>query len=418
MTSPGSRQDSLDVSIEAALPLVAALIGIYMISQFLRNSMGVIAPDIAQELSLGPQSLGVLSSAFFVSFAAAQLPVGAVIDRFGAKRAMLGSLSLAVAGAVLFAYAETFAWLTVARILMGLGCSTFYVAPLAIYARRFSGDRFARLVGLQLGIGSLGALLATAPFAYVAAAFGWRVGFWVAAALAVAVGVVVAWVVPRQDVDGIAAPPSVVGSFLGFAEAFRTPGVWPLFAMNLATYSSFVTVLALWGGPLLADLHGLDVRARGHVLLGMATSQIVAVLAWGAMDRRFRTRKRPVVLGALLTSATLLVLAATATGSIWQVAALLALLGITTGYVPILVAHGKELFPQHLVGRGITLLNLANMGGVFVMQMSTALVMGAWGPKIATQPLPAEAYRTMFVVIGVAVAAAVACYSRAPETKR
>ena len=55
--------------------LVTALASIYLMSQFLRNSVGVIAPNLASEIGLSATEIGLLSSAYFFSFAAAQLPV-------------------------------------------------------------------------------------------------------------------------------------------------------------------------------------------------------------------------------------------------------------------------------------------------------------------------------------------------------
>src|SRR5215213_11953912 len=100
--------------------LVATLVAIYSVSQFLRNSIGVIANDLARELDLSATQVGLLSSAFFLTFAAAQIPVGIAIDRYGGKRTMLASAVLCVAGTALFAYAGTGAMLIVARALMGL----------------------------------------------------------------------------------------------------------------------------------------------------------------------------------------------------------------------------------------------------------------------------------------------------------
>jgi MFS family permease len=71
------------------VPLVGALATIYLVSQFLRNSVGVIAPDLAAEIGLSAGEIGLLSSAFFFAFAAAQLPLGVAIDRYGPKRCML-----------------------------------------------------------------------------------------------------------------------------------------------------------------------------------------------------------------------------------------------------------------------------------------------------------------------------------------
>ena len=65
----------------AAITLVATLISIYIVSQFLRNSIGVIAPNLAQELGLSAGEIGLLSSAFFFVFAAVQIPVGAALAR-------------------------------------------------------------------------------------------------------------------------------------------------------------------------------------------------------------------------------------------------------------------------------------------------------------------------------------------------
>src|SRR3712207_9527966 len=81
--------------------------------------------------------------------------------------------------------------LIAARALMGLGCSTFFMAPLAIYARRFPPEDFAFLTSVQLGLGTAGTLLATAPLASAAAAFGWRAAFAAVAALTAVVAAAV-----------------------------------------------------------------------------------------------------------------------------------------------------------------------------------------------------------------------------------
>ncbi len=128
---------------ETAYVLITALIAVYALSQFLRNSVGVIAGDLARELALSATQIGLLSSTFFFSFAAAQIPVGIAMDRYGPKHTMLATAVLAAAGTLLFAMAPSATTLIAARALMGLGCSTFFMAPLLIYARRFPPERFA-----------------------------------------------------------------------------------------------------------------------------------------------------------------------------------------------------------------------------------------------------------------------------------
>ena len=146
-----------------AVPLVATLISIYIVSQFLRNSIGVIAPNLAAELVLSPAEIGLLSSAFFLVFAAVQIPLGMALDRFGPRLCLMVGAAITVAGTVVFALAASPGVLIFGRALLGMGTAGSLVASLAVYAQRFRPERFATLTGLQVGIGTLGTLMATAP---------------------------------------------------------------------------------------------------------------------------------------------------------------------------------------------------------------------------------------------------------------
>ncbi len=142
---------------ESVILLVAPLVAVYAISQFLRNSIGVIANDLARDLSLSAGEVGLLSSAFFLSFAAAQIPVGIAIDRYGPWATMVGTSVLAILGTLAFSMAQGAPMLILSRALMGLGCSTLFMAPLTIYARR------SRRIGSRRWPASRWALLISAP---------------------------------------------------------------------------------------------------------------------------------------------------------------------------------------------------------------------------------------------------------------
>ena len=55
----------------------------YFVSNVFRTVNAVIAPDLVAELGLSPADLGLLTSAYFLSFAAFQLPLGLLLDRLG-----------------------------------------------------------------------------------------------------------------------------------------------------------------------------------------------------------------------------------------------------------------------------------------------------------------------------------------------
>src|SRR5437868_10639860 len=97
-----------------AIAVVATLGVLYIVSQFLRNSVGVIAPDLAAEMGLKPIELGLLSSIYFFAFASIQIPLGVALDRFGPKLCMLACVGFTVLGCVLFAAAQSSGSLTIA----------------------------------------------------------------------------------------------------------------------------------------------------------------------------------------------------------------------------------------------------------------------------------------------------------------
>jgi MFS family permease len=392
MTADAARRSS--IATRETVVLVSALAAIYVVSQFLRNSVGVIAPNLASELGLSASEVGLLSSLFFFSFAAAQIPLGVALDRYGPRRCMLVCAGIAILGTVMFAAATSPFWLMTARVLMGLGSSCYLMAPLALYAKRFPPDRFATLVGLQIGLGTLGTLLATAPFALAVVLIGWRMSFVVIAVLVVAAAALVT-VVVHEDKDGEPRGHETLRESLrGTLEAVRVPSFWPVFALQLASYSSFVVVIGLWGGPYLTHIYGYSLTERGNMLFIAVLAQIIGSMMWGPTDRLFNSYKIPILTGHLLTAAALGLAAVIGVFSptgllIWFIA-----IGLFPAVVSVLIAHGKSLFPPAIVGRGMTLMNIGTMGGVFLCQTITGFIIDLF--PTASGGYALDAYRSVF----------------------
>ena len=395
-----------------AVLLVGTLAAIYLVSQFLRNSVGVIAPDLAREIGLNAAEIGLLSSAFFFAFAAAQIPLGIALDRYGPKRCMLLCAAIAFLGTLVFAVATTPTGLVTARILMGLGSSCYLMAPLALYAKRFPPERFTLLAGIQIGIGTVGTLFVTAPLAWASASIGWRATFLAVAGLVVAGAILVA-VVVRED----AADRTETGqretlreSLRGVLEVIRMPSFVPVFLMNFMSYSSYVLIVGLWGGPFLSDVYGYGLTARGDLLMLPAISHIVGVVVWGHAERYFGAYKPLVLAGALATAAALGLLAVLGKPEPRTLAIWLTVFGFLPAFLPVLIAHGRSFLPPHLVGRGMTLFNIGTMGGTFVVQLASGALIDLFPAQAGVYPL--DAYRLVFAVQAVAILIASAAYLR------
>jgi MFS family permease len=396
--------------------LVATLAASYGVSQLLRNSVGVIAPDLAAEMAVSASELGVLSSAFFFAFAAAQLPLGVAIDRYGPKTCMILCAGVVVGAAFLFATATSPFGLVVSRVLMGLGTSCYLMGPLTIYARRFPPERFAMLAGLQLSLGTIGTLLATAPLAFAAATIGWRASFSAIAVAMAVVGALIAITVKEGEAPHEAPRETLRASVIGIGEALRTDSVGRLFVMHMATYSSFVLIIGLWGGPYLSHVYGYGLTERGTLLLIPAVTQIIGLMVYGSADRLFGSYKAPVLIGGVVTAAFLAGLAAAGMLPRLGLIAWLAGFGFCAAFTPVVIAHGKSLFPPRLVGRGMTLLNMGTMGGAFVAQLVTGFVIDMF-PQVAGA-YPLAAYRLVFGLQAACLVTAMLAYLASRDPRR
>jgi MFS family permease len=379
-----------------ALAIVATLGVLYIVSQFLRNSVGVIAPNLAAEIGLSPLEIGLLSSMYFLAFAAMQLPLGVALDRFGPKLCILVSAAVVVIGCIVFALSSGAAGLVSGRVLLGLGTACFLMAPLTLYARWFAPERFSTIGGIHLGIGSLGALLATAPLAFSTASFGWRSTFLGVAAFTVVVALLT-WLIVSDDPPGVKTEPrreSLRESVGGIWEVIRTPSIGRIFMIQLATYPSYLLVVGLWGGPYLTHIYGYDLQGRGDILFVAALAQIVGSFVWGPTDRLFGRPKVPVLIACSLSFVALASFAGIGVMSGPVLIAVFALLGFSTGQVSLVLAHGRALVPPHLLGRTMTLLNIGTMGGGFVVQFISGAVIDLFPTEGGAYPL--DAYRLVF----------------------
>src|SRR6266478_5536067 len=145
----------------------------YYIAYLFRTINAVMAAPLATELGLGADDLGLLTSVYFLTFAAAQIPIGILLDRYGPRRVQSVLLVVAAVGSTLFAVSDHFWMLLVGRALIGLGVASAMTAGLKALVLWFPGDRVPLLNGLMVMLGALGAVTATIPADLLLGWIGW-----------------------------------------------------------------------------------------------------------------------------------------------------------------------------------------------------------------------------------------------------
>ena len=175
------------------LPFVAA----YYLSFLFRTINATVAGSLTAEFGLSAGDLGLLTSVYYLTFAAAQIPIGILLDRYGPGRIQSAVMVAAALGAALFAVSDNFWLLLGGRALIGLGVAASLTAGLKALVLWFPSERIPLLNGLMIMLGALGALTATLPAEFLLVSVGWRALFELLAIVSAGCALVIYLVVPE-----------------------------------------------------------------------------------------------------------------------------------------------------------------------------------------------------------------------------
>ncbi|HMS94583.1 MAG TPA: MFS transporter [Tabrizicola sp.] len=364
------------------IPGIAALFLGYVFSQFYRAFLAVLTPVLTEEMGVSAADLASASGWWFLAFAAMQIPIGESLDRIGPRLTAGVPMVVGTVGALVFATAEGAFEIKLAMALIGVGCAPVLMASYFIFARSFSPSVFGTMAGVIIGVGSLGNVASSVPLAAAVAAFGWRTTVLGLAAITGMVALLILALVrdpPKLDGRG-------KGSLLSL---LRMPALWPILIMMAVCYTPIAGLRGLWVGPYFADVHGASQAEIGRVGLWIGLAMVAGNFAYGPLDRWLGTRKWVVFTGNALTLVALVLLWWFAAAPPAIATACLIAAGFFGASFPMVVAHGRAFFPQHLMGRGVTLLNLAGIAPIGIAQIVTGRIHAATPATTATAPYEA-----------------------------
>lgn len=369
----------------------------YFLSYVYRSINAVIGPVLAKQMDMGPSDLGLLTAAYFITFAAFQLPLGLLLDRFGPRRIEAFLLIAAAAGALVFARAESLLGLVVGRGLIGLGVSACLMAAFKAYVLWFPRGQLPRINGFQMAAGGLGALSATAPVEAALAVTDWRGLFHFLAAATLAVGLLIFLLVPgkKQRVTET----GMDGQFKGLGEIVASPVFWRIAPWTTISQATMLAVQGLWAGPWLRDVAGLDRSGVAVILLVTAAAMMTGFILIGILAEHLGRRGIPsqsvAVAGMILFMAAQLPLIA-------QIPNVVALQWILFGFCGtsgiITYAALSQKFPPHLAGRVNTALNLLVFVAAFSAQWAVGGIISRWPAGLAGGYAP-DGYKAAFSIL-------------------
>jgi MFS transporter, ACS family, glucarate transporter len=270
-----------------------------------RAAISQTAPAIARDLGLTPVQMGLVFSAFGITYAAFEIPSGRLCDKFGARLLLtrvviLWSILTAATGAVL-----GFTSLVVTRLLFGIGESGCFPGIARVFRTWLPPDERNIAEGVKAASARVGAAITPALIASLSMFLSWREIFYVFGA----VGIVWAYFFrrwyrdnPREhssvnDAERALLPqpgPAAHGP-VAWGKLLRSGSLWLLGAQWFCHYYGFYFYIT-WLPTYLYQARGLDLRrgslAAGLPLITAALGSLVAGWAAARLTRRLQSAER------------------------------------------------------------------------------------------------------------------------------
>ncbi|MCB2191586.1 MAG: MFS transporter [Deltaproteobacteria bacterium] len=402
----------------------------YLLVYFHRTCPAVVAADLMRDLQAGATSLGMLGAAYFYPYALMQIPAGLLSDTWGPRKTITLFFSLAGAGAIWLGLAGSIGPAIAARTLVGLGVAMVFVPTIKIMTHWFTRGEFARMMGILMALGGVGAYTAAQPLAWLSLIMGWRGSFiLIGVATLVIAGLV--WVVVRNRPedkglppvpDTLSDPPGSDSITLGqgIKMVLGNPRFWAVAVWFFITPGIFFSLGGLWGGPYLMQVYGLSKTQAGGVLSMLAVGMIVGspLLSW-VSDKVLVSRKKTLMItGACLCVLVGILYLATASFSHGMLYLWFFLFAVSSSAIVVIgFTTTKELFPVAIAGTSTGLINLFPfLGGAVLQPVTGWLLQIQGGPQ---GPYSPAMYQKVFLFyLGLSLVAFIcACLTKDTLTR-
>lgn len=144
----------------------------YFFVYFHRMTVGILGEDIVTEVG---GTVGILSSVYFWTYTAMQIPSGLLADHLGPRKAAFLFMTVAAIGSFLTAFGDTFWVIVLGKIFIAAGMAIVYIPLMKIVSVWFAKSDFPQLNGIVIAVGNVGAIAASAPLEMLSDSIGgWR----------------------------------------------------------------------------------------------------------------------------------------------------------------------------------------------------------------------------------------------------
>ncbi len=283
----------------------------YLVAVTQRTSFGVAGLEATERFDASASQLSIFTVVQLLVYAALQVPVGVLVDRWGPRALIVTGGALMALGQAQLAFADSVGEGIVGRLLVGAGDAMTFISVLRLLPAWFEPRRIPILTQWTGIVGQLGQVVSVIPFVGLLSTFGWQPAFLSAASLS-AIAVVLSVAVIRDSplAGGERTPQTLRQTGRSLAEAWKQPGtrlgLWSHFTIQ---FPGTVFVI-MWGYPYLVRAEKVGEGAASALM----TLFVAVGIACGPFLGRYvglhplRRSTMVLTIAALITGAWLAVL--------------------------------------------------------------------------------------------------------------
>lgn len=343
----------------------------------LRLFPGHVQTHLMNDFSIGAGAFGAFSASYYLGYAGFQIPVAILLEKFKPRKVIAISAFSCALGCLILAYTKIWVLAILSRFIIGAGSVTGFLGTTKIVLDWFPSKHHAKMIGISMSIGLLGAVYGGKPISLLIEQFEWRSVLFCLGVIASFIAIMALVMIKESRLnDNVIFKPEkfswltqirslltnkmfvtlavanflMVGCLEGFADVWGINYLSIAASINVVDASlltSFIFIGMLLGMPVLSAIAD---KTNTHLILTAFCGILMAIL-----------------LSLLLLNPQMF--------STFSLKALMISIGILSGYQALVFAIGEQLVPKILSNTAIATLNCINMlGGAFFHEAIGSLI--------------------------------------------
>lgn len=348
----------------------------YIVAVLDRTTLGVSGLDAAARFNASPAILSTFVVLQIIVYAAAQVPAGLLLDRFGSRTMIVAGGLLMAGGQFTLAFSESLPTAIGARAVLGLGDAFTFISVLRLVPYWFSERQIPMVTQLTGICGQLGQVLSALPFLALLGWAGWSTAYLSVAGIGV-LSVILTILVVRDTPRGraqVVRSADLAEVFTSLKTVWLRPGTRLGFFTHMGTQFSVTAFALMWGVPYLTEAQGLSRGTAGALLTVSVAAAIASGVLIGVVTARNPHRRSRLVLGIVASNAAIwtVVLALDDPAPLWLLVVLIVVISVGGPGSMVGFDFARTFNPSRTLG---TATGIVNMGG-FLASLLVIQVMG------------------------------------------